>query len=124
MIVRPVITMDARRRLEAERRDLLVSIARTEAELATPVDDRGADTTASQHPADVASDLYAREVAILTDLTLREQVLDIEAALARIDNATYGICVDCGQHVDDARLEAHPQAARCVACQLRLERRL
>ena len=116
--------MDARRRLEAERRDLLVSIARTEAELATPVDDRGADTTASQHPADVASDLYAREIAILTDLTLREQVLDIEAALARIDNATYGICVDCGKHVDDARLEAHPQAARCVACQTRMERRL
>jgi RNA polymerase-binding transcription factor DksA len=115
--------MDARRRLESERRDLLASIARTEAELAIPVDDRGADTTASQHPADVASDLYAREVAILTDLTLREQVLDIDAALVRMASGTYGICVDCGKRVEDARLEAHPQAARCVACQLREERR-
>jgi len=116
-----MMTLDARRRLEAERRDLLASIARTEAELATPVDDRGEDTTASQHPADVASDLYAREIAILTELTLREQVLDIDGALVRMDNGTYGTCVDCGDSVPSARLEAHPQAARCVACQTREE---
>jgi len=116
-----MMTIDARRRLEAERRDLLASIARTEAELATPVDDRGEDTTASQHPADVASDLYAREIAILTELTLREQVLDIDGALVRMDNGTYGTCVDCGDRVPSARLEVHPQAARCVACQTREE---
>ena len=116
-----MMTLDARRRLEAERRDLLASIARTEAELATPVDDRGEDTTASQHPADVASDLYAREIAILTELTLREQVLDIDGALVRMDNGTYGTCVDCGDSVPSARLEVRPQAARCVACQTREE---
>lgn len=88
-----------------------------------PVDDRGEDTTASQHPADVASDLYAREIAILTDLTLREQVADIDAALARLDKGTYGTCVDCGERVPEARLDVHPQAARCVACQTREERR-
>jgi DnaK suppressor protein len=119
-----VITIDARRWLEVERRDLVASIARTEAELATPVDDRGEDTTTSQHPADVASDLYAREIAILTDLTLREQVADIDAALARMDNGTYGMCVDCGDRVPEARLDVHPQAARCVACQTREERRV
>jgi DnaK suppressor protein len=115
--------MDARRLLEAERRDLLASIARTETELATPVDDRGEDTTASQHPADVASDLYAHEIAVLTDLTLREQVADIDAALQRIEHDTYGTCVDCGDRVPEARLEVHPQAARCVTCQTRDERR-
>lgn len=115
--------MDARRRLEADQRDLLESIARTEAELATPVDDRGEDTTASQHPADVASDLYAREIALLTDLTLREQIAEIDAALARMDNGTYGTCVDCGDRVPEARLDVHPQAARCIACQTREERR-
>jgi DnaK suppressor protein len=115
--------MDARRRLEADQRDLLESIARTEAELATPVEDRGEDTTASQHPADVASDLYAREIALLTDLTLREQIAEIDAALARMDNDTYGICVDCGDRVPEARLEVHPQAARCIVCQTREERR-
>lgn len=109
--------------MEADRRDLMASIAHTEAELATPVDDRGEDTTTSQHPADVASDLYAREIAILTDLTLREQVADIDAALARMDNGTYGMCVDCGDRVPEARLDVHPQAARCVACQTREERR-
>lgn len=119
-----MITMNTRRRMEADRRDLVANIARTEAELATPVDDRGEDTTASQHPADVASDLYAREVALLTDLTLREQVVDIDAALARIDNGTYGTCVDCGDGISKPRLEVHPQAARCVACQTCEERRV
>jgi DnaK suppressor protein len=118
-----MITMNARWRLEAERRELMACIARTEAELATPVEDRGEDTTASQHPADVASDLYAREIAILTDLTLREQVADIDAALQRIERDTYGTCVDCGDRVPEARLEIHPQAARCVTCQTREERR-
>ena len=115
--------MDARRRLEMDQRDLMARIAVTEAELAVPVDDRGEDTTASQHPADVASDLYAREIALLTDLTCREQVADISAALARIDNDTYGICVDCGDRVGEARLQIHPQAARCIGCQTREERR-
>jgi DnaK suppressor protein len=96
--------MNARGRLEAQRRDLIASIARTEAELATPVEVRGEDTTASQHPADVASDLSAHEIAILTDLTLREAVAEIDAALARILNATYGACVDCGDRVPEARL--------------------
>ena len=100
----------------------MASIARTEAELATPVDDRGEDTTASQHPADVASDLYAREIALLTDLSLREQVADIDAALARMHDGTYGTCVDCGGFIPEARLEVHPQAARCVTCQTREER--
>jgi RNA polymerase-binding protein DksA len=117
------IAIDARRLLEAERQDLLASIVVKDAELARPVEDRGEDTTASQHPADVASDLYARELALFTDLSLREAVADIDAALARLANGTYGTCVDCGTEIPAERLEVRPQATRCLGCQIREERR-
>ncbi len=119
-----VITIDVRERLEAERQDLLARIDRKDAELATPVDDRGEDTTASQHPADVASDLYARELALFADLTYREAVAGIDSALDRIDVGTYGTCVDCGSRIAPERLEARPEAARCLACQVRDEQRV
>lgn len=45
------------------------------------------------------------------------EVRDIESALARIDAATYGRCIDCGVEVDDARLIAYPTAKRCEQCQ-------
>ena len=45
----------------------------------------------------------------------------IQAALARIDARTYGICETCGETISAARLTAMPTARRCVACQERLE---
>lgn len=119
-----MITLDVRDRLRSERQDLLASIAQRDAELAVPIEDRGEDITASQHPADVASDLYAREITLFADLALREAVADIDAALVRIERGSYGICVDCGDRIAEGRLEARPQAARCIACQTRLERRI
>lgn len=46
----------------------------------------------------------------------------IEAALARIDEGTYGICADCDEEIAHARLKAYPMAARCLACQEKYER--
>lgn len=42
-------------------------------------------------------------------------------ALRRIDEGTYGICVDCGAQVAASRLEAKPEAARCLNCQASLD---
>ena len=46
------------------------------------------------------------------------------AALARLDDDTYGQCVDCGHEIPEGRLEARPEAARCVACQAKYAKRL
>lgn len=76
----------------------------------------------SQHPADYASDVEnVNEQALMLDDTRREreQVLD---AKRRLDEGTYGVCVDCGRPIDDQRLEARPQVERCLACQERAER--
>jgi DnaK suppressor protein len=64
---------------------------------------------------------------MLTDLRAGEAERDtmelraIDAALARIAAGTYGICEDCAQPIDRARLEAAPAAARCVNCQRKHE---
>jgi phage/conjugal plasmid C-4 type zinc finger TraR family protein len=44
-------------------------------------------------------------------------------ALQRIQDGTYGLCVDCGKRIPAARLAIKPEATRCVACQSEQERR-
>lgn len=41
----------------------------------------------------------------------------IDGALRRLKDGTYGACVDCGQEIPKARLEAEPTALRCINCQ-------
>ncbi len=41
----------------------------------------------------------------------------IAAALGRIEAGTYGLCIDCGASVPAARLQASPEALRCITCQ-------
>jgi DnaK suppressor protein len=45
---------------------------------------------------------------------LREQLEDVERALAKLENGTYGLCEVCGQPISDARLEAMPAARYCI----------
>jgi DnaK suppressor protein len=52
-----------------------------------------------------------------------EEIRDIDAALGRIATGTYGVCTDCGEGIEVARLEAHPTAKRCRPCQVIQENR-
>jgi RNA polymerase-binding protein DksA len=46
---------------------------------------------------------------------------DAEAALERIKEGTYGVCVDCGDDITRERLNAYPTAKRCILCQTKRE---
>jgi RNA polymerase-binding transcription factor DksA len=48
--------------------------------------------------------------------SLREQLAEVEAALARLAEGSYGRCERCGQEVAEARLEAMPTARLCMTC--------
>ena len=74
-----------------------------------------------QHPADTASEISDndREVALIEANEARKA--EIEAAITRIDDGSYGTCTDCGKEIPAARLEARPEAARCVDCQSKAE---
>ncbi len=70
-----------------------------------------------QHPGDTASELQDSDEQNALLEHSADQRLQVQAALARIEDGTYGVCVDCGQKIPDARLEVRPEAARCVADQ-------
>src|SRR5579863_2560103 len=75
-----------------------------------------------QDPADAGTNLAEsdRAEAVLAAAKARRAlVLD---ALSRLDNGSYGLCVDCGRPVPEGRLEAKPEAARCVNCQAKRDR--
>jgi DnaK suppressor protein len=75
-----------------------------------------------QDPADAGSNLAEsdRAEAILAAAKAR-RVLIIEA-LRRLDEGSYGLCIDCRRAVPDGRLEAKPEASRCVTCQAKRDR--
>ena len=45
------------------------------------------------------------------------ELRQIDGALRRLADGTFGICIDCGQDIPERRLHAEPTAARCVKCQ-------
>ncbi|MGH3008852.1 MAG: TraR/DksA family transcriptional regulator [Gaiellaceae bacterium] len=86
------------------------------------LDDEVEEGTADNHLAETASATLGREI----DYTLgenSESVLgEIDAALARIENGTYGTCTNCGKEIPLERLEAYPWASLCIDCKRLAER--
>ncbi len=74
-------------------------------------------STYDNHPADVATETFERG----KDLALREdeqmRLDEINGALSRIKQGTYGWCADCGEAIPMERLEAIPEARYCLHCQ-------
>jgi DnaK suppressor protein len=75
-----------------------------------------------QDPADAGANLSENERSEAVLALARSQQSEVLAALRRIELGSYGMCVDCGGAVPEGRLEAKPEAARCVACQGKWDR--
>ena len=71
-------------------------------------------SAAPVHLADVAGDTVDADVQVLH--TERGILDEINAALARIDEGTFGACTDCGAAISETRLKALPYTAMCVQC--------
>lgn len=63
----------------------------------------------------------ARDLEFAMDAHETDEQNQVMAALMRIENGTFGQCVDCGIQIPMARLQATPAAARCIACQEKVE---
>ena len=59
----------------------------------------------------------AAEMEVAMVIRESQELQDIEAALARIADGSYGSCRDCGEEIGQARLKAYPTAERCLPCQ-------
>ena len=79
--------------------------------------------SSDNHLAETATATLDREI----DFTLEEnsgQVLaEVDAALKRIDDGTYGTCANCSKQIAPERLEAYPWASLCIDCARQAEHR-
>lgn len=107
----------ARQRLE----QLLAEIDDSSRTLAGETGDTGELSRLDQHPAEAASEFSEMERDEAVRLVVAGQREEVVEALARLDGGTYGRCVECGTQLPDERLEARPEAARCVSCQQDME---
>lgn len=74
------------------------------------------------HPEDsTAQTNTERELEFALDAHESAELRLVEEALSRMEAGTYGVCVDCGTEIPPARLKAAPEAARCIACQEKVE---
>ena len=63
-----------------------------------------------------ATEVLEMEKRLALEKRIREQLADVEHALSKFEDGTYGLCDVCGQKIDPARLEALPQASLCLTC--------
>lgn len=113
--------MDAavtRKRLEEMLDGLDRSIAVLKGESPAP----GDSPSNSLDPADAGANLSETDRTEAVLQSAQQQRGKVVAALTRMSEGTYGRCVDCGKPVPEGRLEARPDASRCVACQAKYDR--
>jgi DnaK suppressor protein len=88
-------------------------------------DDQAAAIDAADDGAKESADLSLRDV--IEELALRlgeresQMVADIDQALMRLEEGSYGLCVSCGKAIAERRLEAIPTARYDAACQAAIE---
>jgi len=111
-----------RRVLEAER-DRLRHAAQAVHHEGSMLEESGDLAIGSgDHIADSATDTYLRELDEGLEETAGHVLVEIDEALARIENGTYGRCSACGRPIGEERLEAVPYATLCIDDKRAIER--
>lgn len=103
----PVTPAETRDRLLTRRGEILDNLAAIEDLL---------DDTPDQDWADRATERQGDEVLQALGLSDQAELRRIDAALARIEDGSYGICVKCGEDIAPARLQALPDTPLCARC--------
>jgi len=115
----------ARQRL-ADERDRLVGVRTTfdEEHLSdqSESDSLGEISSYDQHQADMGTETFEREKDLSILELVEAELADVEHALRRLDDGSYGTCEVCGKVIPDERLEAIPTARLCLEHQAEAER--
>ena len=107
-----------RQLLITERAKLAEEIKSIARDAATSPRDASGDLSAyTVHMADMAADTYDRELSMNIASSEQEMLYQIDDALKRLDDGSYGICQQCNQPIAMSRLKAVPYASLCIACQ-------
>lgn len=103
-----------RSRLEAERKRLIEELEQQKAS-ASSTDERREGSPFGKREEE-ATEALELEKRLVLEKRITEELTDIDHALHKFEEGTYGLCDNCGQKIDPARLEALPQASSCVKC--------
>lgn len=111
-----------RRVLEAERERLSQELEAIEEHL-PEVEQVSMDASGGydEDLADVASDTFEREKGFAIENSVQDLLTQVEEALSRIEEGTYGTCEGCRQPIHPDRLRALPYARLCINCKAREE---
>lgn len=112
-----------RTRLLDARRQVVGAIDNIHAENPGSLGDETAETTyQDNHLGDVATATFDREMASTLEDNSTHVLNEIDAALGRIDDGTFGTCSSCGEAIGTERLEALPWATLCIEDKRKQER--
>jgi RNA polymerase-binding protein DksA len=95
----------------------------SEAEQSWAALQRDSGEGAGDDQADAGTKTFEREHEMSLAANSRDLLSQVERALQRLDDRTYGICESCGNPIGKGRLQAFPRATLCVSCKQREERR-
>jgi RNA polymerase-binding transcription factor DksA len=115
----PAETAAIRAALAAERDATVTQIAALSRDFDGIVDSSALVATDDEHDPEGATIAFERaQLAALMEQA-RTRLADLEQALARLEEGSYGTCERCGQPIAPARLAARPAARTCIACAAR-----
>ena len=105
------------RRLEQDRADLRAQIEQIENEDVHAENQYDPEFSGyGNHMAETGTEIFEQERNLSVEQSLQQQLADVEHALSKFGEGTYGICDNCGKEIMPERLQALPQAALCIDC--------
>jgi RNA polymerase-binding protein DksA len=114
------------KKLLSERERLAKSLEKLEQSVLkrTQRESSGDLSAYSIHMADLGTDAIERENDLQVASVEGRLLIEINEAISRIEDGTYGSCETCGKSIDHNRLAVVPQARLCLKCQEQAERRI
>ena len=104
---------------ESTLSDLRASLEQERSDLKARLNEMGlgdGELAFDQNFADSSQVTAERGEVEALSVNLRESLTDVEAAIVKLDNGTFGICEGCGEQIPPGRLEAMPGAKLCMTC--------
>ena len=103
-----------RTRLQSEQKRLFDELERVEADARTVEGGREGSRLGKRE--EEATESFELEKRLALEKQIRDHLTEVEYALRKFEEGTYGFCDSCGQSIDPARSEALPQAHLCLSC--------
>ncbi len=105
-----------REALERERQETLQRLATLTDDFAEVVAASRDSNADDEHDPEGATIAFERSQLDALVNQARAHLAEIDAAITRLEDGTYGVCERCGQPISDARLRARPVARACITC--------